>query len=496
MIREDCWLKEKCNHCDCDTFCMRNYKLGKMYDDALISMKQRKYIPLVLDKDQSDLNAFIELSKLEKDVVNFVKNGDNLYLHSNNCGNGKTSWALRLIQSYFNRTWLSADLSKTQALFINVPSYLIQLKNNITSRVDYIEHIKHVYLDADLIVWDEIGSKSFTTFEHENILNMINARIDLGKANIYTSNLSEDELHMAVGDRLYSRIVNNSKNIVLVGKDKRGLQYNMYGYIYKVTNLINDKIYIGKKELPNFDPTYYGSGVIVKQAIKKYGIDNFKLEVIDWCESADDLNSKEIYWIEQYKSQDRTLGYNIAFGGNGGNTLQYRSEESNLLRNQKISETLKGHTESIESKQKRINTLAEYYSDELNIEKRKKINRQRYEDDPTLADRISSSQIARYQNNPELRANCSELRKQAWKDPNYREKQKQARQSPNYLNKMHSKHNNIGKVRINNGEKEKLIAKSDIESYIAAGWVLGRIPYSEETKQKMREAALAKHNNK
>ena len=77
--------------------------------------------------------------------------------------------------------------------------------------------------DADLVVFDEVGTKSLTSFEHEHILSIINARLDLGKSNIYTSNLTDDELLNKMGDRLYSRVVNNSQNVVFVGQDKRGL---------------------------------------------------------------------------------------------------------------------------------------------------------------------------------------------------------------------------------------------------------------------------------
>ena len=76
-------------------------------------------------------------------------------------------------------------------------------------------------MNADLVVWDEVGTKGLTPFEHENILNIINARIDAGKANVYTSNLSDEDLHQAVGDRLYSRIAIASDAVELVGSDKR-----------------------------------------------------------------------------------------------------------------------------------------------------------------------------------------------------------------------------------------------------------------------------------
>lgn len=46
------------------------------------------------------------------------------------------------------------------------------------------------------------------------------------------------------------------------------LQHSMIGYIYKTTNILNNKIYIGKHSSNTYDPTYFGSGKILKQAIK------------------------------------------------------------------------------------------------------------------------------------------------------------------------------------------------------------------------------------
>ena len=62
-----------------------------------------------------------------------------------------------------------------------------------------------------------------TSWEHEHLMSCISARINLGKSNIFTTNLSLDELHQALGDRLYSRVVIGSEKIKLVGLDKRGL---------------------------------------------------------------------------------------------------------------------------------------------------------------------------------------------------------------------------------------------------------------------------------
>lgn len=86
--------------------------------------------------------------------------------------------------------------------------------------------------------------------------------------------------------------------------------------IYKTTNLVNGKFYIGKDEKNN--PKYLGSGKILKLSIKKYGLENFKKEIIEFCNSRKELNKQEKYWIQTLSAT--TLGYNIAEGGTGGKT--------------------------------------------------------------------------------------------------------------------------------------------------------------------------------
>lgn len=202
---------------------IKEFKLNYLYDKALMSQSQRKRIELRIDDDGTDLEQFRFLKEVEKSIVDFVRDGKHIYIHSLGCGNGKTSWALRMIQAYFETIWLKSEL-RCRALFINVPRYLLAIKDNISEKSEYVSYIKSNVLDADIVVWDEVGSKGLTQFEHENILSLINARIDMGKSNIYTSNLTDDELHVALGDRLYSRIVNMSHNIEFKGADKRGLK--------------------------------------------------------------------------------------------------------------------------------------------------------------------------------------------------------------------------------------------------------------------------------
>jgi hypothetical protein len=79
--------------------------------------------------------------------------------------------------------------------------------------------------------------------------------------------------------------------------------------IYKTTNLINGKIYIGQDSKNN--PDYFGSGKYFKRALKKYGKENFIKEIIDTAETLDELSEKEIYWIDKLDSIKPGIGYNL-----------------------------------------------------------------------------------------------------------------------------------------------------------------------------------------
>lgn len=98
-----------------------------------------------------------------------------------------------------------------------------------------------------------------------------------------------------------------------------------YGYIYKTTNLITKKIYVGLKRSNVFIPTYLGSGgckINGKQsgllgAIEKYGKENFTVELIEWCETEEELCDREWFWKNELNVFDPNVGYNIYKGKEG-----------------------------------------------------------------------------------------------------------------------------------------------------------------------------------
>ena len=99
--------------------------------------------------------------------------------------------------------------------------------------------------------------------------------------------------------------------------------------IYKTTNLISGKFYIGKDKYNN--ENYIGSGKILKNAIYKYGKENFTKEIIEFCNNYEELNEKEIFWIDFTSATEN--GYNIATGGDGGDTISNHPNRDEICKN-------------------------------------------------------------------------------------------------------------------------------------------------------------------
>lgn len=117
----------------------------------------------------------------------------------------------------------------------------------------------------------------------------------------------------------------------------------MYGYIYKTTNLINNKFYVGKHKYPKneIDTKYYGSGIRLKDAIHKYGKENFIVEILDICMTLSEANEKERFWIEKLDARNREIAYNISFGGDANVPYECLLEGAKKRQGRKASDETK-----------------------------------------------------------------------------------------------------------------------------------------------------------
>lgn len=226
-----CYLADNCKkyingncHMNDDSFCIRKFKEDKLFDLAMIDEVSRNRVNFFTynEDPESEKNLFKRVIDINNDIKDLVSEGKNFYLYSDRCGNGKTLSALSFCKSYIDSIWIETELS-CRVLFINVPRFLLELKANISQKSEYIAHISNNVLSADLVVWDDIGSKLGTEFEIENMLSLINNRLDFHKSNIYTSNILPDQLESVIGPRLASRIVGLSELLRFDGYDKRGV---------------------------------------------------------------------------------------------------------------------------------------------------------------------------------------------------------------------------------------------------------------------------------
>ena len=135
------------------------------------------------------------------------------------------------------------------------------------------------------------------------------------------------------------------------------------GVIYKTTNLINGKIYVGKRIFNKekfLKTNYYGSGTLLKSSIIKYGLESFERVILEEVDN-EILSDREIYWIKELESNNLEIGYNLTTGGNSkyGRKIGKMSDETKQkLREASIKYLIEnGHpfkdkSHSEESKQK------------------------------------------------------------------------------------------------------------------------------------------------
>ena len=220
--KEKCWYKKTCNKFDtsqCNSNCIRYMEMDYLIETSNIPKANQFKNTLIAEK--IDLENFKFLTEIKNDIINFVDNGENLYIFSQNLGNGKTTWAIKIMLSYFNKIWAGNGFVQ-RGLFIHTPSFLTKFKEVINKKDEEFEDMKKQLLEVDLVIWDDdIAAGKLSDYDHTNLLTYIDQRKLNGKSNIYTGNLNENELTVAVGNRLKSRIWNDSSTVELFGKDRR-----------------------------------------------------------------------------------------------------------------------------------------------------------------------------------------------------------------------------------------------------------------------------------
>ena len=217
MNIKECWYKNKCTN-ECSESCIRYRLMYSLFKQSELPEVQWNY--KALDCNRDDYNAFKLLDELSNNIIDFVARGNQLYIYSDYCGNGKTSWAIRFMYKYFDKIWHKSSFD-CKAIFVNTSKFLYNCKRSISQNVEGFEELCNKIADADLVIWDDVTYAKVTDYEHQILFQYIDDRICMGKANIFTGNHNREECIDTIGDRLTSRIFSDY-TVEFVEGDKRG----------------------------------------------------------------------------------------------------------------------------------------------------------------------------------------------------------------------------------------------------------------------------------
>ena len=259
--------------------------------------------------------------------------------------------------------------------------------------------------------------------------------------------------------------------------------------IYKITNIINNKCYVGQstdviKRIQKHIKTLLSGtnrNEHLQNSYNKYGTGNFTIEIIEEC-TKECLDEREIFWIDYYKSYDPQYGYNKTKGGTGGNSyLEVADEECKEKIKNKLSESKKGEGNPLYGAHCYTNGIVIKY--------------------------IKDDEVAKYELNGWYKGVPNHIRE--------KERIANAGENNGFYGKKHSedtrkrlsevrtgKNNwNYGKIIYHKDDKQKYISVEEVEYYESLGWKKGmsesaRHKISKSNNgRKMPESALIKRSN-
>ena len=203
----------------------------------------------------------------------------------------------------------------------------------------------------------------------------------------------------------------------------------MFFTVYKTTNIINGKYYIGKHKTTKLNDGYLGSGKLLKRAIEKYGVENFSKEILFIFDNEEDMNNREKEIVEINENT-----YNLCSGGQGGFDFINRNNLNMYEGKREID---------IQNLKKGQNSKLEYFKSG------------KHKDVTGL--KISQTLTGR---------------ESTFKGQKHSEKAKEKMRGHDH--QVGKKNSQFGTCWITNGKENKKIKKDELEIYVSLGFYLGR----------------------
>ena len=241
-------------------------------------------------------------------------------------------------------------------------------------------------------------------------------------------------------------------DVVAYRKGKNDVIEKRFLYIYKITCLVDNRVYVGKRivslkfEHPLLD-NYKGSGYVLKILKERYDwYKDFKLEIVKFCKNEDDLNESEKYYVDLARSEYKDLCCNIYDGGCGISPARakelWENEEYRQFQSQRKSELnkemwkdpfyrklwtskSKERMSTPEARERSRQTMSANWENEEWREKQRERSKKQWEDEEFREKMIEVSKKRSkdyWESHPERKEEFAEESRQRWKDPEFRER--------------------------------------------------------------------------
>ena len=197
----------------CDTNCPIYKNVKANFEKS--NLPEKYWWPFTLKKTKADAEAIDKILGIKNNLAEFVEDGKNILLQSSKCGNGKTSWGIRLLQKQIELNYKGSLGSWPPAFFVYTPSLLLDARKSISSKNNNFDGLQLIIENSPLVMFDDIGCIPLKDYDLLILSTLIEGRLLRGLSSIFTTNLQDEALKEVLGDRLYDRISRLSQVITL-----------------------------------------------------------------------------------------------------------------------------------------------------------------------------------------------------------------------------------------------------------------------------------------
>lgn len=211
--RKNC--KDKTPDGDCYKLCSKLNEIDTLFYNANIP---KAYLqPMVLYPNEIDIATYEMLNEIKMNISILVHDGFYITIQSRERGNGKTSWAIKILQNYLHQIWQEPG-GRTRGLYVDVTEYFTELKAEFETKERNAKEFAKDIDNADLVIFDNMDENRLGEWERNVLKQHIKKRINNKLSNIYIIRNMEKQLENQIGEDLAYYVSRNNQILPIVGK--------------------------------------------------------------------------------------------------------------------------------------------------------------------------------------------------------------------------------------------------------------------------------------